>query len=147
MIRGERVIYNAIEIFTETSSSKKERGRKLIKFNEPPFCNPIVLSAPENLSKMTCSGQAVACKHETLNQCRFDVSPPSTTLAQHQINIGSRSRVCFVATENWWLNRHLIARGVCRCTVAVIRVVKGTILTKIWNNRYNKNVPSQIFRY
>ena len=39
--------------------------------------------------------------HATLKQCWFNVEPPSTTSAQHQPNISSKSRVCWVAiTEN-----------------------------------------------
>ena len=34
-------------------------------------------------------------KHETLNQCWFNVGPPSTTLGQQQTNIGSASGVCW----------------------------------------------------
>ena len=46
-----------------------------------------------------CTGRyTLPSKHETLNQCWFDVAPPpSTTLAQHQINIRSTSWVwCLV---------------------------------------------------
>ena len=40
--------------------------------------------------------RALPSKHETLNQCWFDVGPSSPTLGQHQINIGSTSRVCWM---------------------------------------------------
>ena len=33
-------------------------------------------------------------KHQTLKQCCFDVGPESVTLAKHQNNIDSTSRVC-----------------------------------------------------
>ena len=39
-------------------------------------------------------------KHETLNQCWYNVGPTSATLAQHYINIGSASRVCCI---NHWI--------------------------------------------
>ena len=32
---------------------------------------------------------STASKHETLNQCLFNVGPPSATLAQHYTSIGS----------------------------------------------------------
>ena len=35
-------------------------------------------------------------KQKMLNQCLFDVGPPSTTLDQHQTSIGSKSYVCCV---------------------------------------------------
>ena len=39
-------------------------------------------------------------KHEALAQCWADVGPSSTTLAQHQPNIGPTPRVCWVITQN-----------------------------------------------
>ena len=45
-------------------------------------------------------------KHETMTQCWFDVGPSSTTLAQHQTNIGSTSRACWAWT--WGLIFHAL---------------------------------------
>ena len=38
-------------------------------------------------------------KHDTLNQCWFDIGPSSATLAQHQTSIVSMCRVCWVRWE------------------------------------------------
>ena len=43
-------------------------------------------------------------KHKTLNQCCAGDGLPSTTLAQHQPNIGSMSYICWgVAHTTLWL--------------------------------------------
>ena len=42
-------------------------------------------------------GMEIPSKHETLTQCCFDVGPTSKTVGQHQSNIGSMSRVCWVS--------------------------------------------------
>ena len=47
-------------------------------------------------SRMWCQEPIRANKHKSLNKRWFDIDPPSTTLNQHQINIGSTSCVCWV---------------------------------------------------
>ena len=56
--------------------------------------------------------QSVPSKHETLNQCWFNVGPPSTTSAQHWTNIGLMSHVCWVCRilASWNCIAHLITR-------------------------------------
>ena len=59
----------------------------------------------------TCRAESVFLhtrwpKHETMTQCWFDVGPSSTTLAQHQTNIGSTSRACWAWT--WGLIFHAL---------------------------------------
>ena len=41
-----------------------------------------------------CGIRMCPSKHETLNQCLFNVGPASQTLVQHWINIGTFSRIC-----------------------------------------------------
>ena len=47
----------------------------------------------------------LSSKHEALNQCLFNVGTESETMGQHQIDIGSVSRVCWVATPK---TRHIL---------------------------------------
>ena len=42
-----------------------------------------------------CWSWAKPSKHSTWTQCWFNVGPPSQTVDQHQISIGSTSRVCW----------------------------------------------------
>ena len=38
----------------------------------------------------------IPSEHQKLTQSWFNISPPSTTLGQHETNIGSTSHVCWV---------------------------------------------------
>ena len=49
-------------------------------------------------------------KHEALNQCCFNVGPPSTTLTQHSNNIGSMPRICLDYTCNLFFNANVFSR-------------------------------------
>ena len=50
----------------------------------------------------TLAIRVLPSKHGAFNQCRFDVGPASTTLAQHQNNTGWSPRVCWVI--RYWSN-------------------------------------------
>ena len=50
--------------------------------------------------KYVYSDRTMPSEHETLSHCWFNVGPPSTTLAQHWTNNGSKSRVCWVCSDD-----------------------------------------------
>ena len=68
-------------------------------------------------------------RHETLNQCWFHVGPPSTTLAQHEHNIGATTRVCWRVIISvsclWW------SSGFCTMGYACTKRIKWKSPT-IW---------------
>ena len=52
-----------------------------------------ILIAKNCTSRVESKNVESANQHEALSHCWFDAGPPSTTLAQHQSNSGSTSRV------------------------------------------------------
>ena len=92
-------------------------------------------------------------KHKTLTQCCFDVGPPSTTLAQHQNNIGPMSCVCWDVVSDTGgggvqcqrLSVRLSGRRgsarLCRCHRGSPTVLSDILWQKINKQMINRKTP------
>ena len=97
----------------------------------------------------TCTGsfQEDTSKHETLNQCWFNVGPPSTTWTIYWPNFGSMSRICWdivlwlsgTGIAHWEKHR---SRGlvVAQCSAGITDV--GTALSQHFT--FRRNLPCAI---
>ena len=79
-------------------------------------------------------------KHKSLTRCYSKSGPPSATLAQHQTNSGSMSRVCWVRVWQcillpaWTPTQCLLNVGPASLVLASIHLVLGS--TSCWRYRH-----------